>query len=55
LLPLTEIAPQCVIPGCGRAAQLLESCRDQRLSKLDPGPASQPPSNADSPGGCSCK
>jgi 2-amino-4-hydroxy-6-hydroxymethyldihydropteridine diphosphokinase len=34
LLPLLEIAPECVIPGCGPAAELLYNCEDQRLEKL---------------------
>jgi 2-amino-4-hydroxy-6-hydroxymethyldihydropteridine diphosphokinase len=36
LLPLTEIAPDAVIPGHGRAADLLGACRDQVLSRLEP-------------------
>jgi len=35
LLPLVEIAPECVIPNCGRAADLLELCRDQEISKMN--------------------
>lgn len=35
LLPLTEIAADANIPGRGRAADLLESCRDQRLARLE--------------------
>lgn len=34
LLPLLEIAPDCVIPGVGPAAELLYNCEDQRLEKL---------------------
>ncbi len=36
LAPLVEIAPECVIPGHGRAAALLESCRDQRITRCAP-------------------
>jgi 2-amino-4-hydroxy-6-hydroxymethyldihydropteridine diphosphokinase len=35
LLPLAEIAPDEVIPGKGRVADLLEGCHDQRLERLD--------------------
>ena len=56
LLPLTEIAPECVIPGRGRAVELLESCRDQRLARLDAGAAPSPRIGAESrPGGRSHK
>ena len=34
LLPLTEIAPECVIPGHGRAADLLAACAGQELQRL---------------------
>jgi 2-amino-4-hydroxy-6-hydroxymethyldihydropteridine diphosphokinase len=34
LLPLTEIAPDATIPGQGRAADWLEACREQKLTKL---------------------
>lgn len=34
LLPLTEIAPEATIPGRGRAADRLASCREQKLTKL---------------------
>ncbi|MEN6586618.1 MAG: 2-amino-4-hydroxy-6-hydroxymethyldihydropteridine diphosphokinase [Sulfuricella sp.] len=34
LLPLTEIAPECVIPGHGRAASLLAACAGQKLQRL---------------------
>lgn len=36
LLPLTEIAPEAAIPGHGPAAALLESVRDQALTRLEP-------------------
>jgi 2-amino-4-hydroxy-6-hydroxymethyldihydropteridine diphosphokinase len=35
LLPLAEIAPDAVIPGKGRVADLLHGCHDQRLERLD--------------------
>jgi 2-amino-4-hydroxy-6-hydroxymethyldihydropteridine diphosphokinase len=35
LLPLAEIAPDLVIPGKGRVADLLAGCHDQRLERLD--------------------
>lgn len=35
LLPLAEIAPDFVIPGAGRVADLLPGCQDQRLERLD--------------------
>ncbi|GAB4122592.1 MAG: 2-amino-4-hydroxy-6-hydroxymethyldihydropteridine diphosphokinase [Sideroxydans sp.] len=35
LQPLLEIAPDCVIPGSGRAATALASCSGQRLERLD--------------------
>lgn len=34
LQPLLEIAPDCVIPGIGSAAQALRGCHDQTLEKL---------------------
>ncbi|MEZ5614119.1 MAG: 2-amino-4-hydroxy-6-hydroxymethyldihydropteridine diphosphokinase [Rhodocyclaceae bacterium] len=34
LLPLTEIAPDVLIPGRGPAAALLDGVREQKLSKL---------------------
>lgn len=34
LLPLLEIAPDCVIPGIGSAQQALRNCADQQLEKL---------------------
>lgn len=35
LLPLAEIAPQCLIPGCGKVAELLPNVAAQSLEKLD--------------------
>jgi 2-amino-4-hydroxy-6-hydroxymethyldihydropteridine diphosphokinase len=35
LLPLAEIAPDTVIPGQGRVADLLPACPTQRLERLD--------------------
>ena len=35
LQPLVEIAPDCVIPGLGRADAQLGRCRGQRLERLD--------------------
>lgn len=35
LVPLLEIDPDAEIPGRGRAAALVEACRDQRLARLD--------------------
>jgi len=35
LLPLAEIAPDAVIPGKGRIADLVPGCLDQRLERLD--------------------
>ena len=35
LLPLAEIAPDAVIPGKGRIADLVHRCGDQRLERLD--------------------
>ncbi len=34
LLPLLEIAPECIIPGVGRASDAMQHCRDQQLEKL---------------------
>jgi len=34
LAPLVEIAPEVAVPGMGRAADLLERCRDQRVVRL---------------------
>ncbi|HEY6094377.1 MAG TPA: 2-amino-4-hydroxy-6-hydroxymethyldihydropteridine diphosphokinase [Gallionellaceae bacterium] len=34
LLPLLEIAPDCVIPGVGRAQQAMAQCSDQQLQRL---------------------
>lgn len=34
LLPLTEIAPDCVIPGQGRAADFLPACSGQKLARI---------------------
>ncbi len=34
LQPLLEIAPDCVIPAAGSAAQALQACRDQTLERL---------------------
>jgi 2-amino-4-hydroxy-6-hydroxymethyldihydropteridine diphosphokinase len=34
LLPLVEIAPEATLPGRGRAADWLEACREQKLTKL---------------------
>src|SRR5512144_2834316 len=34
LQPLLEIAPDCVIPGIGTAAEAARRCRDQQLEKL---------------------
>ena len=34
LLPLTEIAPQLTIPGCGRAADWLAACADQGVAAI---------------------
>jgi 2-amino-4-hydroxy-6-hydroxymethyldihydropteridine diphosphokinase len=35
LLPLLEIAPDCVIPGVGRAAEAMRACADQALERLE--------------------
>ncbi len=37
LQPLLEIAPDCVIPGVGLAADALKNCKDQQLEKLPHG------------------
>lgn len=34
LQPLLEIAPECVIPGIGRATDAAKACADQQLEKL---------------------
>ena len=34
LQPLLEIAPDCVIPGVGKAVVAMEQCQDQQLEKL---------------------
>jgi len=34
LVPLTEIAPDCLIPGQGRAADHLAACAGQSLERL---------------------
>lgn len=34
LLPLLEIAPDCVIPGVGSAKQAMAQCTDQQLERL---------------------
>lgn len=39
LVPLTEIAPDIVIPGRGAAAHWLARCGAQRIAPLDPVPA----------------
>lgn len=35
LLPLLEIAPECVIPGIGSAREALAQCGGQQLERLD--------------------
>jgi 2-amino-4-hydroxy-6-hydroxymethyldihydropteridine diphosphokinase len=35
LEPLVEIAPDCVIPGRGRAADLLAGCEGQPVRRLE--------------------
>jgi len=35
LLPLAEIAPEAVIPGRGKIAELVQGCQDQRMERLD--------------------
>lgn len=37
LQPLLEIAPDCVIPGVGAAAQALQNCGEQQLERLADG------------------
>jgi len=44
LLPLLELAPDCVIPGRGRAQDWLPACRDQGIEKLGPLAADETPS-----------
>ena len=34
LMPLAEIAPDCLIPGRGGVRDLLDGCRDQRIVRL---------------------
>lgn len=34
LQPLLEIAPDCVIPGIGAAAEALQKCADQKLERV---------------------
>ena len=34
LLPLLEIAPECVIPGVGAAQMAMKQCGDQQLERL---------------------
>lgn len=34
LQPLLEIAPECVIPGIGAAAEAARACADQRLERI---------------------
>jgi 2-amino-4-hydroxy-6-hydroxymethyldihydropteridine diphosphokinase len=34
LLPLLEIAPDCVIPGIGKASDAARQCEDQKLEKV---------------------
>lgn len=34
LLPLLEVAPNCVIPGVGAAAEMLRQCAYQQLEKI---------------------
>ena len=35
LAPLTSIAPDAIVPGRGRATDLLAACRGQRVAKAD--------------------
>lgn len=35
LQPLLEIAPDCVIPGVGKAGEVARSCEGQKLVKID--------------------
>lgn len=37
LLPLLEIAPECLIPGVGPARQAMKQCEDQQLERLPDG------------------
>ena len=47
LCPLYEIAPELVVPGAGRVAELLVSCTGQRIERLDEnGTATSPHSAA---------
>ncbi len=34
LLPLLEIAPDCLIPGIGAAAEVLRHCADQKVERV---------------------
>ena len=34
LLPLLEVAPECIIPGIGSAVESARKCRDQQVEKL---------------------
>jgi 2-amino-4-hydroxy-6-hydroxymethyldihydropteridine diphosphokinase len=43
LLPLLEIAPDCVIPGLGPARSFVECCRDQAAIPIADGRLSSPP------------
>jgi 2-amino-4-hydroxy-6-hydroxymethyldihydropteridine diphosphokinase len=36
LAPLLELAPACIIPGIGPAADLLAGCSDQIVRRLAP-------------------
>jgi 2-amino-4-hydroxy-6-hydroxymethyldihydropteridine diphosphokinase len=38
LEPLAEIAPECAIPGIGRAAERLRETAGQDVSRMQPGP-----------------
>ncbi len=37
LVPLLEIAPECIIPGVGPAAEALRQCGDQQLERVADG------------------
>lgn len=37
LIPLLEIAPGCIIPGIGPAAEAMRQCRDQQLERVADG------------------
>jgi len=37
LQPLLEVAPECVIPGIGKASAAMEQCRDQQLQRMEMG------------------